>query len=165
MMGHLELGIRYILPIYSPLAAAGSAAALSLLQNGKAARLTAIALLSWHVIESARAHPDYLAYFNEFASSDPSRYLVDSNLDWGQDTLRLRSAVRELKIPRIGVALIGSPDLGRLEFPESYWLDARVPANGWIAVSDHLYRIDGWSWLKGRPYRRIGKTIRLYYIQ
>ena len=44
-----------------------------------------------------RVHPNYLAYFNE-AAGGPSRgwrWLVDSNIDWGQDLPLLAKWQRE----------------------------------------------------------------------
>ena len=41
-------------------------------------------------------HPDYLAYFNELAGDEPERILADSDLDWGQDMLRLSARLREV---------------------------------------------------------------------
>ena len=39
-------------------------------------------------VDGIVAHPDYLPWFNGFAR-DPAAILNDSNLDWGQDVLRL----------------------------------------------------------------------------
>jgi hypothetical protein len=135
----------------------------------KIARGAAIVLLSWHLVASLVAHPDYLAYFNELALPDPSRYLVDSNLDWGQDILRLRDEVRRLKIEQLGVALFGPADIDRLAFPPHYYVEAHTPTHGWIAVSDQSYRwmrpSGGWRWLDRRHCRRIGKSIRLCHME
>ena len=109
------------------------------------------------------AHPDYFPYFNALVGRDPSRYLVDSNLDWGQDVLRLRHVARELRIERLGVALMGTADLDALRFPPHYNAQPSQPATGWVAMSDHAYHMARWPWLAGRAYRRIGKSIRLYF--
>jgi 4-amino-4-deoxy-L-arabinose transferase-like glycosyltransferase len=170
MTTHVDIGIRYILPIYVPLSAAAAVAVMALLRHRhKLARGIAIALLSWHLIASLAAHPHYLAYFNETARPDPSRYLIDSNLDWGQDVLLLRTEVRRLKIPQLGVALFGSADLDRLGFPPHYYVDSETPTQGWIAVSDHAYRwarpYGGWAWLDRPHCKRVGKSIRLCHVQ
>jgi len=125
-------------------------------------------LLAWHLIASFAAHPDYLAYFNEAAVRDPSYYLIDSNLDWGQDILRLRNEVRRLKIPAFGAVLFGPADLDKMGFPPHYWVDPMNPTSGWIAVSDHTYRwarpFGGYAWLSRGECRRIGKSIRLCHM-
>jgi 4-amino-4-deoxy-L-arabinose transferase-like glycosyltransferase len=170
MTTHVDIGIRYILPIYVPLSFAAAVPVMALIRDRhKLARGTAIVLLSWHVGASFVAHPDYLAYFNELALPDPSRYLVDSNLDWGQDILRLRDEVRRLKIEQLGVALFGPADLDRLAFPPHSYVEAYTPTHGWIAVSDQAYRWSrpsgGWRWLDRPQCRRIGKSIRLCHVQ
>ncbi|HYS56313.1 MAG TPA: hypothetical protein VER58_21350, partial [Thermoanaerobaculia bacterium] len=160
---HLDIGVRYVLPIFVPLSVAAGVVIAALGTRHAALRVVAAVLLIWQIAESAAVHPDYFPYFNELAGRDPSRYLVDSNLDWGQDILRLSHVVQELKIGTMGVALFGNVDLDALHFPPRHRLSAFVPEDGWIAISDHAYRMErGWKWLKDRPYRRVGKSIRLY---
>jgi 4-amino-4-deoxy-L-arabinose transferase-like glycosyltransferase len=170
MTTHVDIGIRYILPIFVPLSLAAAIAVMAMIRHRrKLARGAAIVLVSWHLVASFIAHPDYLAYFNELALPDPSRYLVDSNLDWGQDILRLRDEVRRQKIDQLGVALFGLGDLDRLGFPPHYYVDALTPTHGWIAVSDHMYRWSrsngGWRWLDRKHCRQVGKSIRLCYVE
>ena len=50
--------------------------------------LFAVAVLAlWYAGSVLRVHPNYLAYFNEAAGGPAQgwRWLVDSNVDWGQD--------------------------------------------------------------------------------
>jgi hypothetical protein len=159
---HLDIGVRYVLPVFVPLSLA---AAIALVELFARQRVIAVLLIAWHVGASLIAHPDYFPYFNELAGRDPSRYLVDSNLDWGQDILRLSKEVYD----PLGVALFGNADLDALHLPPYHRLNPFVPENGWLAVSDHAYRMEaargGWSWLRDRPYRRVGKSIRLYSPQ
>jgi hypothetical protein len=159
---NLDIGIRYVLPVFVPLSLA---AAIALVELFARQRVIAVLLIAWHVGASLIAHPDYFPYFNELAGRDPSRYLVDSNLDWGQDILRLSKEVHE----PLGVALFGNADLDALHLPPYHRLNAFVPEDGWVAVSDHAYRMEGprggWSWLRDRPYRRVGKSIRLYFVR
>ena len=117
---------------------------------------------------SAAAHPDYFPYFNELAGHQPGRFLIDSNLDWGQDMLRLSSALRKRNVQQVGTALFTNCDFDALHFPPHHGLNGYAPENGWLAISEHLYRMDGtrgaWWWLKDRPYWLVGKSIRLYNI-
>jgi hypothetical protein len=65
--------------------------------------LLAIALLAW---------PNYLAYFN-WVSGGPSRghkYLLDSNLDWGQDLISLRRYMEQEHIESVDLAYFGRVD-------------------------------------------------------
>jgi hypothetical protein len=66
-------------------------------------------LLSTHAA-TATIHPDYLAYFN-WASGGPDRgaeHLIDSNLDWGQDLVKLNRWLKENHPGRkLGLAYFG----------------------------------------------------------
>ncbi len=166
MPSQLDLGVRYVLPLYAPLSVAAAAAALAMMQSARVfLRVAAIALLAWHAGASLLAHPDTFPYFNEAAGREPWRYLIDSNLDWGQDALRLRRVVRERKIDRIGLAVQGHHDWDALGFPPHYDLHRDHPSRGWVAVSEHIWGLaHGAPWLEGRPCERIGTSIRLYQI-
>jgi hypothetical protein len=157
MPSHLALGVRYVLPLYAPLAVAGASVSRKWLL---------VPLLAWHTIASAIAVPDAFPYFNEAAGPRPWEYLIDSNIDWGQDALRLKRVIREKKIDRIGLAVFGWHDWEALGFPPHYDLQRDVPSQGWVAVSEHIYGlVHGAPWLEGRPYQRVGKSIRLYYVK
>jgi hypothetical protein len=56
-----------------------------------------IGLVLWHVGESVRIAPHYLAYFNELDGGPDSAYqhVVDSSLDWGQDLPTLQTWLAE----------------------------------------------------------------------
>ncbi|HEV7241767.1 MAG TPA: glycosyltransferase family 39 protein [Thermoanaerobaculia bacterium] len=160
MPSHLDLGVRYVLPLYAPLAVAGAAAMVTM-----KFRWIAIALLLWHTGASVATHPDAFPYFNEAAGRQPWRLLLDSNIDWGQDVLRLRRVIREKKIERIGLAVQGWHDWDALGFPPHYDLNRDVPSQGWVAASEHVLGLARRApWLEGRPYERVGKSIRLYYV-
>ena len=169
MPAKLDLGIRYVLPLYIPLSIGAAATALVMLRHVKrAVRLTAVVLLAWQCAASLLAHPDYFPYFNELAGPRPGRLFIDSNLDWGQDMLRLRRVLREKNVEKVGIFAVGLHDYDELGFPPSTRLHPYVPFHGWVVVSEHMYRMivpdGGFFWLHGRPYRRIGRSLRLYYV-
>jgi hypothetical protein len=90
MTSGINIGMRHILPVY-PFLYVGTAALLSRLAVHRAARYAMLALAALQIAECARITPDYLAFFNELAGG-PGRgpeYLVDSNIDWGQDVKKL----------------------------------------------------------------------------
>ncbi|HEX6086398.1 MAG TPA: glycosyltransferase family 39 protein [Thermoanaerobaculia bacterium] len=157
MPSHLNLGVRYVLPLYAPLAVAGASVTRKWLLAP---------LLAWHTIASAIAIPDAFPYFNEAGGPRPWQYLLDSNIDWGQDALRLRNVLREKKVDRVGLAVLGWHDWDALGFPPHYFLQRDVPSQGWVAVSEHMFGLArGAPWLEGRRYERVGKSIRLYYVK
>lgn len=162
-------GLRYLLPIYPLAAIAAALAATALWQRGLVWRTLVGLLLAAHVIVAALAHPDYLPYFNALAGRHPERIVVDVDLDWGQDLLRLREPVRELGIRELHLAYFGSAD------PLRHDLGTRIdilppnqPRHGWIAVSEsYRYPIwtDGYLWItKHQPVRRVGRSMWLYNI-
>ena len=170
LTSHINIGIRHILPIYPPLCVVAAAGAVALWQTMKG-RAAAALLMAWLFIGVALAHPDYLAWFNEFAGRHPERIAVDSNLDWGQDILRLGKAARRHHIERGAVLLVASANIPAHGFPAFDGLQPFHPMSGWIAVSETALALDpgtpkgGYDWLtKDRPYERIGKSIRLYNI-
>ena len=82
----LNIGARHILPMYPFLSVLIGGAALALAHRDRRWAYVVGVLLAWHVVSSARAYPDYLAYSNEFwgGPTNTYKYLTDSNTDWGQ---------------------------------------------------------------------------------
>src|SRR5262249_3178018 len=87
MTQNINIGHRHVLGIYPFLfVAASRCASLAWDARRRWPRVAIIALCAWQAVSVLRVHPDYLAYFNE-AAGGPSqgwRWLVDSNVDWGQ---------------------------------------------------------------------------------
>lgn len=97
MTGHIQIGIRHVLPIMAVLYVLAGVA----LTSSKAGRLALIPLALVALFETARFHPDYLSYFNAAAGgpAQGDRIAVDSNLDWGQDLARLARTVEADELP------------------------------------------------------------------
>ena len=83
----VNIGVRHVLLFYPFGAVIASALLACDLRRRRI--LVALCLLggAWHLVGTVRIHPHYLAYFNEIAGGPEggSRYLIDSNVDWGQD--------------------------------------------------------------------------------
>jgi 4-amino-4-deoxy-L-arabinose transferase-like glycosyltransferase len=97
---------------------------------------------------SLRVYPHSLSYFNELAGGPLAgpRHLLDSNIDWGQDLLHLKSWLKEHPQARpIGVAYFGffdpeilDPDFTPVPEDHTWALSDRVrngPPPGWYALS------------------------------
>ena len=195
-MSNMQMGLRYLLPIL-PLIHLLAARGLMGFLVGRRGRPSGrpwadlkvrpyigIALLAWLAVTSARAHPNYLTYFHEFAGG-PSRgyeWLVDSNYDWGQDLGRLARQWRTAGKPDLSLVYYGMADaehfgLRRRDLIPSVGTELPdaddVPQAGpmWLAISasslqgldlsdHHLF-----AWARARrPLVRAGYTIFIYDI-
>lgn len=169
MTSNIDIGIRHIIAIYPPLAVV-AAYAVRCSWEKLPQRAAAIALLGWMFFGVAIAHPDYMACFNEAAGNHPERIASDSNLDWGQDLLRLGREARKRHIEHAFVNCVGNADLGRAGLPVHDGLPPFAPVNGWVAVSETALVLDdnarkgAYRWLDAYPYERVGRSIRLYDI-
>lgn len=82
----LNIGHRHILPLYPAMFVLCGSSAAWLRSERTSLRWLLAAILCLFLIESGRAYPHYLAYFNQITGRTYAyRHLVDSSLDWGQD--------------------------------------------------------------------------------
>ena len=170
MTASLNIGARHILPIIPPLAIVSGFAAVQIWRTSRDAfgRAALIGLLAWLFIGVAREHPDALPWFNEAARPSPSWFAADSNIDWGQDVLRLADVVEDLRIEHLHAAFMNSTRLGEHGI-HATGLVPHQKVSGWVAVSENWLRFGeangDYDWLRAyRPVRQVGKTIRLYHI-
>jgi 4-amino-4-deoxy-L-arabinose transferase-like glycosyltransferase len=178
MTGQVDIGVRHILPVYigfSILAAVGLDR-LARAQSRKLGQAAAIVLLLWMAGSGAVCHPDYLSYFNEFAGREPAGILVDSNLDWGQDTKRLGRRLRQLGVQEVSVMLIEpltwplptEEAVRRLYgLPRIKPVDVSSPGEGWNAISPTVANTLGLSfkpwWDRMPPTEKVG-ALWLYWV-
>ena len=166
----IDLGVRHLLPIYALLAIAGGHAVTVLFRHSRYGAVAAALLVAWVAGDSVRAHPDYLAHFNEFAGSHPEAILCESDLDWGQDLYRLSQRLRDRGIQEFSIAYFGTALLDQAGLPHYGPVSSTVPTRGYVAVSLHELSIEygkngSFAWLKSyQPIERIGKSIDLFYI-
>jgi len=172
MASRIDIGVRHVLPVYALLAIPAGAAIRAAWHARKhvlVARGTATGLASWLAISSIRAHPDYLAYFNEVAGSHPEHFLINSDLDWGQDYLRLVDSVRARHLDTVWVAYFGTLDTSLHALPGMRPLPPHRPTEGWVAAS--IYMVTGigsdeYTWLRGyEPVFRAGRSIWVFHIR
>jgi len=171
----VNIGLRHALAVY-PLLSAVAAYGVSRLWQLKPhlpARSLLVGLLAWQVVDSVRAAPDFVAYFNELAPGPPEQYLVDSDLDWGQDLHRLADTLRARGIGQVALAYNGSADPGAVGIEGYRWLRPFTRDTGWIAVSVFALEVgiwnqptwDDYAWLRSRqPVARAGRSILLYRV-
>lgn len=110
-------------------------------------------------------HPHYIAYFSEVCGGAERghQFLADSNLDWGQDLLRLRRFMQENNIPSVAISHFGLVD------PRAYGIDCAplTKPNGpeTVVISiNHLLGIDPWGQAAAvGPYRGREPRARVGY--
>ena len=146
--GRIQIGERYILPIY-PYLTLLTAAVSGPLLGRTAGRLAVAATLAAHVVPALLATPrGHLTYFNAIAGGTDRghRVLLDSNLDWGQDLPRLADWMKRRGVARVQLGYHGADDLARLgiereDLPGIHLYPPRPPAvpfRGVVAVSPNL---------------------------
>jgi len=88
----INIGLRHLLPIYPFLAAFVAVVLFGRFHRAVWLRIAAFICVLCFLAESATVFPRYLSYFNMAAggSRNGARFLLDSNIDWGQDLKRLK---------------------------------------------------------------------------
>ncbi|MGZ5442385.1 MAG: ArnT family glycosyltransferase [Thermoanaerobaculia bacterium] len=169
MTSRINIGIRHVLPIYVPASIIAAVAVVEIWKRATTgfSRTTLAALLAWLLAGVALAYPDHLAWFNEAAGPEPERIVVDSNLEWGQDGLRLARAIREMQIDHVQV--LYATNIRLAEHGVHAEKLTFGPKRGWIAIGEAPLRFfhppEMYGWLESyRPVRKIGKSIRIYHI-
>lgn len=177
--GAADLGIRYVIPIF-PFAFLLGGLALATLVRARAVwmRGAGAVLGGWLVIAAAGIWPDGMSYFNEAAcASTPSRigldggsrcgtqWLDDSNVDWGQGLIQLRTWLAEHAAGRpVHVSAFGGfPPQGYGIACESFQPGdvAARPRAGLYVLTAHLVArlpalgdrngTGAWRWLRDTP--------------
>lgn len=180
----LNIGLRHILPVYPFLFVwlGGVTSAFWNMRNN-IGRCGVLVLGLWLVLCSLRVYPDYLTFFNELAGGPKNgyRYLVDSNLDWGQDLKGLKRWMDNHKVGNIRLAYFGTmdpafydikaiPEPGSLSF---LWRNGQqtAPLPPYIAISRtylaglYLPRRDTYAAFRNRsPVASIGNSILIYRL-
>ena len=112
LAARINIGHRHLLPIYPFLFVAAGAGAARALEAGRARRAAVPMLGLWYAVSVLSVHPHYLGYFNEVVGgpSQGWRYLVDSNVDWGQDLRELKKWTDAHGVSRLKLSYFGSAD-------------------------------------------------------
>lgn len=172
---NIQIGIRHLLLIFPFLMVmAGTAACQWLIDRGWFKRSIAMLLASWLVISSLWIFPHYLSYFNEFIGGPKNGhlYLVDSNLDWGQDLKLLKAYMERNHIPRIRLFYFGSidPGLYGIDYETPSWQPGDPPPSGVYAVSANWLYTEKFTdsrydfFRSRRPQDRVGYSIFIYNV-
>ncbi len=121
IVGHVDIGLRHILPVYPFLYAFAGVGLARMRWRFRPAVIAAV--LAAAAIESLAAFPYYTAFFNALVGGPKNgpKYLVDSNIDWGQDLKRLGKFSMAHGDPRICIAYFGTaPTWYYVHAPENF---------------------------------------------
>jgi 4-amino-4-deoxy-L-arabinose transferase-like glycosyltransferase len=167
----IDTGVRHLLPVYPFLFAATGAAV-----SGAFPRLgwAAAALVAVAAVETLSVYPHFTAFFNRAAGGpeNGSRYLLDSNLDWGQDLKNLKAYMQRQGVARACLEYFGTADPRYYGIEYSLITEPERQAQSCVlAVSATplfgLYEKPGkFAWLRGqRPVARVGYSIYVYDLR
>ncbi len=180
----IQLGIRYIMPIIPFLLLLAGLGGAWLVREGRnrGMRLALmVSLLVWMAVSVLSFYPSFLSYSNEFIlnKNESFRWLIDSNLDWGQDLRRLADYVEENDIRGLKIDYFGGGEpVYYIKDAVLWYPDLGVP-KGWFAISYTYRQLEFWeqedgsppqqaskyAWLLNyQPVARIGHSILIYYI-
>jgi 4-amino-4-deoxy-L-arabinose transferase-like glycosyltransferase len=182
----LNIGYRYILPILPfVIVYAAKVAGLTWLRPAWLRHYALPVLAVLYAGASLWLHPHYLAYFNLLAGGPEGgyRYLVDSNLDWGQDLKLLKTYLDEQGVGEVWLGYLGTAD------PAYYGLRYRSlfapgssnpaedfsplnPTPEWYAISATVLQgayspePDLLDWFRRRePVAKVGYSIFVYRVE
>jgi hypothetical protein len=175
MASQINLGVRHILPIYPFLFVALGAAAMKTKWSRRALPVLLLAL----AIESAAIYPHYLSFFNLFAGGPANgpKYLVDSNVDWGQDIKHLKIYIDRNRIDKLCIGYFGRARMSYYgidhyeavpstdEMRKGAQPDC-VAAVSATALEGAYVGLETFRWLRQRqPMAKVGYSIYLYDLR
>jgi len=139
LVSSLNIGYRYILPIDPFLIVyAARVAGLAWAWPARIRRAVLPGLMVIYVGVSLWLYPHYLAFFNLLAGGPDGgyRYLVDSNLDWGQDLKLLKSYLDKQNVDEVWLGYLGTADPGYygIRYRPLFAPDAARPAEGFFPI-------------------------------
>ena len=174
LLSHSNSGERHLLPLY-PFLFVFAAAMLLRTPLSKWRLAAAAGLAALLILETGSVHPHYLAFFNALAGGPAGgrQYLVDSNLDWGQDAKNLKAYLDAHRIPEACVAYNGRADLDyygirRRALPElpNVEMTDRLDCVAAISVTYLAIYHDRFAGLDElQPDARIGYSIYVYDLR
>ena len=177
LTSHINLGARHLLPVY-PFLYLLCAAALWRVLTARSFWIAALTMGALQAGETLSAHPDYLGFFNAPAGGAKAgpKYLLDSNLDWGQDLKKLKVYIDRNRPGKVCLDYFGSAEPKyygiQYEYLPRTWDKVeleRMDCVGAISVTllhDLYIRPGSYEWLRRRaPIGVVGSSIYLYDLR
>jgi hypothetical protein len=173
MSSSINIGIRHVLPVYPFLYVLVAASLVH--SRWRLAPFLLAGILALQAAECAASYPHYLAFFNALSGGPGNgpRYLVDSNIDWGQDVKKLSRWLEAHGTNRVYFSYFGRDQVSHegldcLAVPVTADPTGRENIDGYVAASvtnlvgDYL-PAEQLAWLRERqPVAKIGYSIYVY---
>ena len=182
----LNIGVRHLLPIFPLIFTLVAGNTSRWLKDSNLKKYLVGALILWQVVTVIKVYPHFISYFNELVGgpSQGYKYTIGSNVDWGQDLIRLKEWTEKENIDTIYIDYFGgsSIDYHFSEEKLERWWGSRdpkeLPDNSYLAISVTFLKqgqgkatpdYDGetgyYRWLeKYDPIKKIGHSIFVYKI-
>ncbi len=189
LFSSVNIGYRHLLPVLpflfifaSRIAAYGSRIARWASRiTRRVLRFTLYVSLAWLALATLRISPHYLAFFNALAGGPAGgyRYLVDSNLDWGQNLGQLHDWMKVNGVERIYYAHFSParPQVYGVEadflppHPRAVGFAPFDPAPGVYAIGATVLQgvytpdVNTYAWFRARePLARLGHALFVYRV-
>ncbi|MFN0100493.1 MAG: ArnT family glycosyltransferase [Bryobacteraceae bacterium] len=177
LTSHINLGVRHLLPVY-PFLYVLCAAALQRVLAARVYCIAALAIVFFQAGETVAVFPEYLGYFNLAAGGRKAgpRYLLDSNVDWGQDLKKLKTYIDRTAPGAVCLDYFGSAEpkyygIQPEYLPRTWDRDEleRMDCVGAISVTllrDLYIKPGSYAWLRERtPIGAVGSSIYLYDLR
>jgi 4-amino-4-deoxy-L-arabinose transferase-like glycosyltransferase len=188
LTSNLNIGVRHLMPVFPFTIILASAGVLYLLQKESAKILKYAILVLFLLLNTysvLAVYPNFITYFNEAVGGPKQgyKYVVDSNLDWGQDLKRLKIWMDKNNVNKVYIDYFGGSDTTYyLKDKFLPWWGSKspeeMPRGNYLAVSATMLQIGRgkpaigyndptgyYSWLDNyKPVAVIGNSIFVYYI-
>jgi hypothetical protein len=170
--GTINIGHRYILPVYPFLAMSAGYLAV---RFGRRMTVVVLSLLVLHMASSASVWPHHLSYFNELSRS--GHHLSDSNVDWGQDLLFVKEDIQR---PEVQATTTWGDLSGVVRPLDLAFQLQKIPSTAdslgagnhmiYLSINRNLNRSQAYPngiypWLQARkPNRKVGTSVFVYEL-
>ena len=179
---NLNIGVRHILPTIPFIYILTAGQISNWIKDNFKKGLLILVFFAWASVSVVSVWPSFLAYYNETAGGPNGGYkfAVDSNLDWGQDILRLSQFIEKNNIKEIKLDYFsGAPAEYYIKTAEIISFNREISQKGWLAVSASVlqgackgdkipcsYNERAYIWLdQYKPVTKIGYSIFVYKIE
>jgi hypothetical protein len=177
MTSHINLGVRHLLPVYPFLYLLGAAVLWRVLTT-RSFQIAALSIVLAQAGETLAVYPNFLGFFNVPAGGAKAgpMYLLDSNVDWGQDLKKLKVYMDKTRPGKVCLEYFGSalPKYYGIEYeylPRTWDKDEleRMDCIGAISVTlwrDLYIRPGSFAWLRQRtPMGVVGSSMYLFDLR